>query len=273
MAGGLAGYKSQVAVRGLPLRLSKEEATLALSSGWAVVAPAPPAVARLRVVAGGPGSEGQASARASASAGSKKRPREPEAHACAHGAPHEEAEDEDEGAYADYYAQYYGEGGAGTAAAAGEEEEDDEEDDAEDGDNGAPRPWTDAVATGAHMDLPTTAAEAEALNARVGGGGRRRKGAEGAGGEDDDAAAAAAAGPPPPPQSWPFPSTPYERLRAAVFADLHGQGCVCFFLSVVVWDSFGCDPARGLVSFLPCSRSPRPPPPKTPKTTTKKASR
>jgi hypothetical protein len=210
MAGGLAGYKSQVAVRGLPLRLSKEEATLALSRGWAVVAPVPEAVSRLRVVAG---SNGEAT---TAPAAGSKRPREPEAHACARGGGAGEGDDEeDEGAYAGYYAEYYGGGGGAGEAAAGAAADDD---DGDDDDAGAPRPWTDAVANGAHMDLPTTAAEAEAINARAGGGGaggRRRKEAE---------AGAAAQPPPPPPPSWPYPSTPYERLRAAVFASLHDQG-------------------------------------------------
>ena len=214
MAGGLAGFKSQVAVRGLPLRLSKEEATLALGRGWAVSAPAPPAVARLRVVAAEDGGGGAGANGGGQAAAGSKRPREPEAHACAHGGGGGYG-DEDEGAYADYYAEYYGaDGGGGGAAAApgaaeGDDEEDDEEeedDDDDDVDGGAPRPWADAVANGAHMDLPTTAADAEAVN-----GARRRAGL----------AAAADEGPRPP---WPYPSTPYERLRAAVFADLHDQG-------------------------------------------------
>jgi hypothetical protein len=219
MAGGLAGYKSQVAVRGLPLRLSREEACLALARGWAVIAPAPASAARL--VASGPTTTAGNRAGTAAAVVGSKRPREQQAHACAqHG-----ALEDDEEAYADYYASYYAGGGEeeeeeGAQARPRDEEAGEEDGDEDDDDDSAgPRPWTGAVANGDHMDLPTTAAEANALNARAIAGRDRRRDrgvappAKGAAGGD------AGAG-----RGWRFPSTPYERLRAAVFADLHDQG-------------------------------------------------
>jgi hypothetical protein len=209
MAGGLAGYKSQVAVRGLPLRLSREEASLALGRGWAVVAPVPASTARLAAAGARP-----AAGKAVATAVGSKRPRE-ESHACAQqGGCGGGGYEDDEDAYADYYASYYGDGEEGKGVAAAKEEDGggDSGDDDEDDNSAGPRPWTDAVANGDHMDLPTTAAEADALNARGGNGVQK---------EREEAVAAADASSLP---AWTFPSTPYERLRAAVFADLHDQG-------------------------------------------------
>jgi hypothetical protein len=125
MVGGVAAFKQQNAVHGLPLELSADEVTLALERRWARLRPAT-------------GVEARALAAAPARAGAKRRWDAADTAA-------DDASSSDDGAFG-------GDDGPGGGEGA----------DA-DADNDAP--WQAAVAHGAHFELPKAPPDAEAFAA------------------------------------------------------------------------------------------------------------
>ncbi|KAL4440341.1 hypothetical protein ABPG75_003342 [Micractinium tetrahymenae] len=189
--GGVAAFKQQNAVHGLPLELSPEEVTLALERGWGELAPA----------------LGTAAAAAAAAAGAASRKRARQASAWQY---YEEEEEE------------LGDREAMDAEENGREQQQQEEP--------AEPTWRAALADGAPFAIPTTPAEAAAVNAgrspeeAAAAAAAAATAGQAAAGEPGGEAAAAAAGGGQAVPEWTFPATQEERHRYWVFRDLHAKG-------------------------------------------------
>ncbi|KAG7670295.1 hypothetical protein KSW81_002861 [Nannochloris sp. 'desiccata'] len=190
MVGGVAAFKQQNAVHGLPLQLYPEEVTLAVEEGWAVLC---------GPVAGDPTTTGNDNAH-----GSKNKKRKSAGRRYHYNVEEDEEEDFDNDGEDGYYYQHHG--------------DDNDEDEAEKKKNTAP--WQDALAKGTPFEIPTTAEEALLAQAGGGGGGGDKNTINTNTTNDSNSEKVIKRAD----VHWTFPSTKEQRDCYLTFKDLHSRG-------------------------------------------------